>query len=699
MRHQRFRTTHWSIPAAGIASALAAMIVYYLTAFRTITWWENPEFSLAAATFGNPHPPGGLIPTILGWMATVLVAPAAKAFALNLLAGLAAAATIVLVYVLVIYLLHHPHSPAIWPGAYENPGAVAAGAALGTLTLAFARTIWQHGTYFSPYIFTALFTILIVTAMIRWWVRADEKGAGWWLFVILLLFGLDFSVHRTNSLLLPAAAVWVLLRRPRTFLSIRAWLSAISGLALGLAVHLLMIPIAASNPVLNAGDTSTFSNFWSYVSLQQYGGGWLFNFLPRKAPFWSVQVMDYLDGFAANFVPVKSGAGVVGVLPVLLGLTGIVGLWRRNRRFAMGLIFLFVMASAGAVIYFNVPNDFFRSMYRHYMPSFVIFAIWMAYGSAMVIIRLMQTAPGWRMAAATVSILLVIIVPVGQLVANYTELDGSRNYFCADYGRNMLNGLPEKAILLTFGDNDTFNLWYLQGVEHLRPDVTVMNYWLLNTPWYVDQLMERDSTLPFPPEAADASQIAPHPMTDTTITIPVPNDPTRFGLAAGATLPDSITVAVTPSIGGKYIMASEWLLLEMVRTGGWRRPICLSIGGGNNIPSSWAPFLQLEGLTQRIIPIPGVPMDRQLLRHNLLDVYAYRGAADPHVHIDDASRMMAFNYLGVFMHLASGYMNAGEMQEGRQVIARMKELIPPERLAPLPPPLQQGLDSFKQPGE
>jgi len=323
----------------------------------------------------------------------------------------------------------------------------------------------------------------------------------------------------------------------------------------------------------------------------------------------------------------------------------------------------------------------------------------MAYGSAMVIIRLMQTAPGWRMAAATVSILLVIIVPVGQLVANYTELDGSRNYFCADYGRNMLNGLPEKAILLTFGDNDTFNLWYLQGVEHLRPDVTVMNYWLLNTPWYVDQLMERDSTLPFPPEAADASQIAPHPMTDTTITIPVPNDPTRFGLAAGATLPDSITVAVTPSIGGKYIMASEWLLLEMVRTGGWRRPICLSIGGGNNIPSSWAPFLQLEGLTQRIIPIPGVPMDRQLLRHNLLDVYAYRGAADPHVHIDDASRMMAFNYLGVFMHLASGYMNAGEMQEGRQVIARMKELMPPERLAPLPPPLQQGLDSFKQPGE
>ncbi len=694
MKNRNFLSSHRSIPVVGMLTALAAMIVYYLTVFRTLTWWENPEFSLAAATLGNPHPPGGLIPIILGWIATVFVEPAAKAFALNLLAGLTAAATVLLVYAVAVNLLRSAQSPVLWPDSADKPGGVAAGAALGALTLAFARTVWQQGTYFSPYIFTALFTILIVLAMIRWWNRADEKSGGWWLFVILLLFGLDFSVHRTNSLLLPALIVWILLRRPRTFLSPRAWLSAVGGLALGLAFHLIMIPIAASDPVINGGDTSTLSSFWDYVSLKQYGGGWLFNLLPRKAPFWSVQVMDYLRGFATNLVPVKSGAGVVGILPILLGLTGIFGLWRRNHRFALGMIALFVMASAGAIVYFNVPDDFFRSMYRHYLPSFVIFAIWVGYGAAMIITRLMQLAAGWRMAAGVVSTLLVIIIPAGQLVANYSQLDGSRNYFCTDFGRNMLAALPEKAVLITFGDNDTFNLWYLQGVEQVRPDVTVINYWLMNTPWYVKQLIERDSALSFPSEVADPSVVAPHLVKDSTIMIPVSADPTQFSLQAGTTLPDSITLIVTPSLEGKYIMASEWLLLQMVQNGGWRRPICFSIAGGGAIPSSLRPYIRPEGLSYRLVPIPGAPMNWELMAHNLLDVYTYRGFADNSVHIDDVSRSMAGNYMGAFVNLVRGYANAGNRAEAERIMARMKELLPPERLAPLPPPLQQALDSF-----
>jgi hypothetical protein len=35
----------------------------------------------------------------------------------------------------------------------------------------------------------------------------------------------------------------------------------------------------------------------------------------------------------------------------------------------------------------------------------------------------------------------------------------------------MLVGLEKDAILFTNGDNDTFPLWYIQTVEHFRPDV------------------------------------------------------------------------------------------------------------------------------------------------------------------------------------------------------------------------------------
>lgn len=694
MQYQHRLGSRRAIPWVGAITVLTAMIVYYLTAFRTITWWENPEFALAAATFGIPHPPGGLIPTILGWLVTVFVAPASKAFALNLLAGATAAVTVLLVYVAAVGLVRRVDSPAAWPGSSVAPAATAFGAALGALTLAFAQTIWQYGTCFSPYIFTALFTVLIVTGMIRWWKRAADKDGAWWLFVILLLFGLDFSVHRTNALLLPGLVVWILLRRPRTFLSPKAWLAAVGGLALGLAASLLMVPIASADPVLNMGNVSTLSRLWDYLSLKQYGGGWLFNLLPRKAPFWNVQVMDYVAGLTANFLPTAGGAGIIGVLPVVLGLTGLAGIWRRNARLGVALLVLFVMTSIGAIVYFNVPDDFFRSMYRHYMPSYVIFAIWMAYGGAMIVILLMQMSPGWRAVGGLLSVLLVIAVPGRQLAANHARLDGSRSFFCADFGRNMLAGLPEKAVLFTFGDNDTFNLWYLQGVEHVRPDVTVINYWLLNTPWYVGQLCDRNASLVLPPETADPAAVAPHPMSDTTIMIPVLTDPARFTLAPQTALPDSIAVAVKPSLSNRYIFASEWMLLHMVEAGNWTRPICFSCGGGGSIPSCWLPYLRPEGLTSRIVPIPNVPADRELLRKNLLDVYTYRGFADADAYIDDATRTMAVNYLSAFLNLAADCVNARDQAAAEKIMAQMQKLIPPGRLAPLPPPLQQAIQAW-----
>jgi tetratricopeptide (TPR) repeat protein len=68
------------------------------------------------------------------------------------------------------------------------------------------------------------------------------------------------------------------------------------------------------------------------------------------------------------------------------------------------------------------------------------------------------------------------------------------------YNRWVLSNLPENAVLLTNGDMDTYPAVALQEVEKLRRDVCVVNFSLLNVPWYALLVAERyDLPLPCAP--------------------------------------------------------------------------------------------------------------------------------------------------------------------------------------------------------
>ncbi|UCH83944.1 MAG: hypothetical protein JSW50_16140 [Candidatus Latescibacterota bacterium] len=60
-----------------------------------------------------------------------------------------------------------------------------------------------------------------------------------------------------------------------------------------------------------------------------------------------------------------------------------------------------------------------------------------------------------------------------------------------DFGYNLLVGLPEGAVLITNGDNDTFAPLALQAGMNLRPDIAVVNRHLLNLEDFTDALFER----------------------------------------------------------------------------------------------------------------------------------------------------------------------------------------------------------------
>jgi hypothetical protein len=214
-------------------------------------------------------------------------------------------------------------------------------------------------------------------------------------------------------------------------------------------------------------------------------GNWITGIKPLDKMMGRGDMDKMADGYKNN-----AARNELYLLPFILGVCGLVYQFNRNREDGIVAFVLFFFTGIAIAIYLNMPPLQPRERDYAFAGSTYAYAIWIGLGVLMVgewINRLVKGATGAYAAVA----LCLLAVPTLMAKENWDDHDRSRKTLARATAYNALQSCAPNAILFTFGDNDTYPLWYLQEVEGIRKDIRIINMSLLGIDWYIDQLNYR----------------------------------------------------------------------------------------------------------------------------------------------------------------------------------------------------------------
>lgn len=411
------------------------------------------------------------------------------------------------------------------------------------------------------------------------------------------------------------------------------------------------------------------------------------------------------------------------LLPLILGLVGMFYQYKKTKKEFWVVMLLYFLTGIAIIIYLNQTPYQPRERDYAYAGSFYAFCIWIGFGVLAIYNLLKDKAP--QLISAVVATLICLSVPSLMAKENWDDHDRSGRYTARDFAHNYLNSCAPNAVLFTNGDNDTFPLWYAQEVEGIRTDVRVVNLSLFNTDWYINQMRRKayDSQpiklsmtedkytqgkrdvvyLMDDPRVKDyvpLKEIIDFIASDDPRTkLPQANDldyaPTRkFRLSVdsakvvenGTVKPD-IASQILPSIdwniNKSYVTKGEMMLLDLLSTNMWDRPIYFAITVGPESYMKLEKFFQLEGLAYRLIPISTSNRDGQIGRidtdimyDNMMNKFKWGGINDPKVYLDENNLRMTMNLRNNFARLADKLLDEGKKDSAIKVLDKCIEIMP-----------------------
>jgi hypothetical protein len=419
------------------------------------------------------------------------------------------------------------------------------------------------------------------------------------------------------------------------------------------------------------------------------------------------------------------------MLPLLLGIIGMVYHFKRDNKNWGVILLLFFMTGLAIVLYLNQYPDQPRERDYAYAGSFYFFAIWIGIGVLAIFEKLAKVV-NEKIAAPIAGLVCFLSVPVIMGSQNWDDHDRSGRYLARDVAFNYLNSCAPDAILFTNGDNDTFPLWYAQEVEGKRTDIRICNLMLLNTDWYINEMkVKSHESDPLPislpenkyfegvnnqvyiveksKEPVDISTViewikSENKATKVQVseteeldnipsrTIRIPVDASKV-IASGAVKPedaDKIVPYIDIKLKGNAILKSTLLVLDILAHNDWKRPVYF-VTGYHDDALGLEEYFQLEGLAYRLVPIKSENkswlrygrIDTDILYKNMMTKFAWGGAKEKGVDIDynHKRNLLVIKARYNYARLANALSSEGKYEKALGVLDYCMNTFPVEKIS------------------
>jgi hypothetical protein len=179
-------------------------------------------------------------------------------------------------------------------------------------------------------------------------------------------------------------------------------------------------------------------------------------------------------------------------LPLIIGLLGAIWHFKRNQKDAGIVALLFFFTGIAIVLYLNQKPMEPRERDYAYAGSFYAFAIWIGLGVLALrewLSKKLTPTNGAILATAAG----LLAAPVIMAAQGWDDHDRSEKMVAHDIAVDYMESCAPNAILFTYGDNDTYPLWYIQEVENVRPDIRLVNLSLFDTDWYINGMKRKQN--------------------------------------------------------------------------------------------------------------------------------------------------------------------------------------------------------------